>query len=129
MTGLKRLMIVEDSPTQARAVAAHLSRGVDVVIAMDGLQALRLVSVQQPDLIILDVNLPKLNGIQVCRRLKRDTDTSHIPIIMLTAATSSEQMEEGMMAGADHYIHKGMYATEELLNLMRSYKMVEYIAP
>jgi DNA-binding response OmpR family regulator len=130
MSDLKRLMIVEDSLTQARALAAYLSSGVDVVIAVDGLQALRLVVVQRPDLIILDVNLPKLNGIQVCRRLKRDVETACIPIIMLTAATSRDQMEEGMMAGADHYIHKSGQATEELLTLMRSYKLVdEFSAP
>ena len=130
MSDRKKLMIVEDSMTQARAVAAHLSSGVDVVIAIDGLQALRLVTVQQPDLIILDVNLPKLNGIQVCRRLKRDADTASIPIIMLTAARNEEQMEEGLMAGANHYIHKGQHATEELLNLMRLYGVVdEYIIP
>jgi DNA-binding response OmpR family regulator len=125
MSSRKKLMIVEDSLTQARVVAAHLSGGVDVIIAVDGLQALRLVTVQRPNLIILDVNLPKLNGIQVCRRLKRDAETSSIPIIMLTAATSRDQMEEGMMAGADHYIYKGEHATEELLNVMRSYKVVD----
>lgn len=130
MNDRKKLMIVEDSLTQARAIAAHLSGGIDVVIAVDGLQALRLVTVQQPDLIILDINLPKLSGIQVCRRLKRDAETSLIPIIMLTAATSAEQMQEGLMAGADHYIYKGMRATQELLDVLRVYKVVdEFIAP
>jgi DNA-binding response OmpR family regulator len=130
MSDRKKLMIVEDSLTQARAVAAHLSSGVDVVIAVDGLQALRLVTVQHPDLIILDVNLPKLNGIQVCRRLKRDAETAAIPIIMLTAARNVNQMEEGLMAGANHYIYKGHQATDDLLNLMRMYKVVdEFIAP
>jgi DNA-binding response OmpR family regulator len=128
MTNRKKLMIVEDSMTQARAIAAFLSSDVDVVIAMDGTQALRLVLVELPNLIILDVNLPKLNGIQVCRRLKRDPETAHIPIIMLTAATSAEQMEEGIMAGADHYIRKGTHATEELLDAIRDYKLLDEFA-
>ncbi len=124
MSNNKKLMIVEDSMTQARAIAAHLSKNVDVVIALDGTQALRLVTVEHPDLIILDVNLPKLNGIQVCRRLKRDMETAHIPIVMLTAESSMAQMEEGLMAGADHYIHKGKHATEELLDIIRMYKIM-----
>src|SRR5262245_347078 len=125
MANHKKLMIVEDSTTQAHAIAAYLSGAVDVVIAADGTQALRLVRVELPDLIILDVNLPKLNGIQVCRRLKRDPETAHIPIIMVTAATSSEQMEEGLSAGADNYIRKGEHATEELLDIIRAYKLID----
>ena len=125
MANRKKLMIVEDSATQARAIAAYLSSEVDVVIAVDGTQALRLVRVELPDLIILDVNLPKLSGIQVCRRLKRDPDTLHIPIIMVTAATSIEQMEEGLSAGADNYIRKGEHATEELLDIIRAYKLID----
>jgi DNA-binding response OmpR family regulator len=125
MASRKKLMIVEDSATQARAIAAYLSSEVDVVIAIDGTQALRLVRVELPDLIILDVNLPKLSGIQVCRRLKRDPDTQHIPIIMVTAATSIEQMEEGLSAGADNYIRKGEHATEELLDIIRAYKLID----
>jgi DNA-binding response OmpR family regulator len=118
-------MIVEDSPTQARALAAYLSQEVDVVVAVDGTQALRLVRVELPDLIILDVNLPKLNGIQVCRRLKRDPETAHIPVIMVTAATSEQQMEEGLSAGADNYIYKGEHATKELLSIIRAYKLID----
>lgn len=120
-----KLMIVEDSTTQAHAVAAYLSNEVDVVIASDGTQALRLVRVARPDLIILDVNLPKLNGIQVCQRLKRDPATSYIPIIMLTADSSSEQMEQGIDAGAEHYIRKGEHATAELLKIIRQYRLVD----
>ena len=126
MTKQKRLLIVEDSPTQARAIAAYLSDDVDVVIATDGFQALRIVAVEHPVLIILDVNLPKMDGIQVCRRLKRDPQTAHIPIIMLTAATSSEQREEGILAGADRYILKGQDATKELLEIIRLYKVVNH---
>lgn len=121
----KKLMIVEDSMTQARAIAAHLSNDIDVVIASDGSQALRLVTVERPDLIILDVNLPKLNGIQVCRRLKRDPDTAHIPIIMLTADTRQDQMEAAITAGADNYIRKGAHATNELLQTLQAYKLLD----
>jgi CheY-like chemotaxis protein len=125
MAKQKKLMIVEDSMTQARAIAAHLSNEIDVVIAVDGSQALRLVTIELPDLIILDINLPKLNGIQVCRRLKRDPDTAHIPVVMLTAETSAEQMKEGITAGADHYIRKGTHATEELLQTILAYNLIE----
>jgi DNA-binding response OmpR family regulator len=121
-------MIVEDSMTQARALAAYLSEEIDVVIAVDGTQALRLVAVEHPDLIILDVNLPKLNGLQVCRRLKRDPNTAHIPIVMLSVAASEDQIKEGIEAGADGYIRKGENATEELLKTIRAYKLIDSIA-
>jgi two-component system, cell cycle response regulator len=125
MTHRKKLMIVEDSMTQANAVAAHLSSEVDVIIASDGTQALRIVRIELPDLIILDVNLPKLNGIQVCQRLKRDLETAHVPVIMLTAATNAQQKEDGMNAGADHYIYKGEHATAQLLTIIRQYKLID----
>lgn len=117
---MSKLLIIEDSMTQANTIAAHLaSYEIDVMIANDGPQGLRLAAFMMPDLIILDVNLPSMNGCQVCRRLKRDPKTADIPVIMLTAATSPEQTTMGLEAGADDYIHKGQDAPEQVIKAIR----------
>ena len=119
MSSSRTVLIIEDSKTQADQVAYHLSKhDIDVIIAADGLQGLRLVNAYQPDLIVLDVNMPKLNGYQVCRRLKRDPETAGIPIIMLTSATNSTEVQSGYEAGADEYIAKDMFAIEHLMTTM-----------
>ena len=120
------ILIVEDSATQAKQVAAYLSgRNVDVVIASDGAQALRLVTVHDPDLIILDINLPKMDGYQVCRRLKRDPATAQIPIIMLTSAMEASDRLRGIAAGAIEYIPKDQFAIEYLLNALETLNLLE----
>lgn len=110
------IVLVEDSATQAQQVASHLSgREIDVMIASDGPQALRLIAKMKPNLIVLDINLPTMNGYQVCRRLKRDPETADIPIIMLTSQDTAEDMMRGIEAGAIDYIPKDEFAVEHLL--------------
>lgn len=122
----KKLLIIEDSKTQANAVAAHLTQhDIDVLIANDGPQGLRMATVMKPELILLDVNLPSMNGYQVCRRLKRDPETADIPVIMLTAAASPEETEQGLAAGADDYIHKGADATDNVIAAVMQHGFIE----
>lgn len=113
---LPLVVLVEDSPTQAQQIAAHLSdREVDVMLAPDGPQALRLIARTIPDLIVLDINLPTMNGYQVCRRIKRDPETADIPVIMLTSANEAADMMRGIEAGAVDYIPKDEFAVDHLL--------------
>lgn len=113
------IVIVEDSETQAHQVAAHLSeRDIDVMLATDGMQALRLISQVQPDLVVLDINLPSMNGYQVCRRLKRDPATVDIPIIMLSSASAAEDRMRGIEVGAIDYIPKDEFAVDHLLSAL-----------
>jgi len=115
----KLAVIVEDSPTQAKQIAANLAEyDVRAVIAYDGPDGLRAVDEHKPDLIVLDVNLPTMDGFQVCRRLKRDPNTRNIPVIMLTAADDSEATLQGLEAGADDYIPKDMFAAENLTSTL-----------
>jgi DNA-binding response OmpR family regulator len=116
------VLIVEDSPTQAKGIAAMLeNHRVRTIIASDGLQGLCAASEQQPDLVILDVNLPQMDGYQVCRRLKRDKNTAHIPVVMLTVSDSSEATVQGLEVGADDYIPKDTWASENLLMALRAF--------
>lgn len=116
------ILVVEDSPTQAQQLAAILSSyAVQVSIASDGLEALTMVDSLRPDLIILDVTLPRMDGYQVCTRLKRDTTTMHIPIVMLTAIDSAEGTLQGLEVGANDYIAKDAFMTENVLATLDSY--------
>lgn len=110
------ILMIEDSPTQAEIVSRSLSaQDIDVVIANSGEQGLRLVEVNKPDLIVLDINLPGMDGYQVCKRIKRDTKTRHIPVIMLTSEDTTDAHTLGLKAGADDFISKGEFAIELLL--------------
>lgn len=110
------IVIVEDSDTQAQQVAGYLSgRGISVMIAKDGPQALRLITGNKPDIVVLDINLPTMNGYQVCQRLKRDPATAHIPVIMLTSAAEAKDKLRGFEAGALDYIPKDEFAVDHLL--------------
>ena len=123
MTTQPLAVLVEDSPTQAIEVAATLKvHGFAVLTAQDGIEGLDMVYQHRPALVVLDVQLPKMNGYQVCHRLKRDPATASIPVIMLTVADSSEETFAGLQAGADDYIPKDMFAADNLTSALKSLK-------
>jgi DNA-binding response OmpR family regulator len=102
-----RILAVDDSPTILEMIKAILeSGGYEVLTAVDGQEALAVARAERPDLILLDVMLPKLDGYRVCRLLKFDQNYRHIPIIMLTAKTEEQSMATGLRTGADQYLTK-----------------------
>lgn len=103
----KRILIVEDEESLLKLESILLSsRGYAVAGVTDGKAALDHVAATPPDLIILDIMLPGMDGFEVCRRLKADPATRHIPVVMLTAKKSSQDREKGMEAGAAAYVTK-----------------------
>lgn len=99
-----RILIVEDDETTARTIETYLCHdGFSVTVARDGVEALEAVSRDRPHLVILDVMLPSLDGMDVCRALRQRDD---VPIIMLTARTTEDDKLEGLSAGADDYVGK-----------------------
>ena len=124
MTHQPLALLVEDSPTQATEITAALKQcGFDVISATDGLAGLDMVHEHHPVLVVLDVQLPKMNGYQVCHRLKRDPKTAAIPVIMMTVADSAEATLAGLEAGADDYIAKDVFAGENLITTLNSLKL------
>lgn len=102
-----KVLIVEDESTIAKTMRLALkAAGFEVDQAEDGLECLKKVRKEKPDLIILDVMLPKLDGFKVCRLIKFDKNTSHIPILLCSARHSDTDRERGRRAGADEYIVK-----------------------
>jgi two-component system, OmpR family, alkaline phosphatase synthesis response regulator PhoP len=102
-----RILAVDDSPTILEMIKAILeSGGYEVITASDGAEALETARSEKPDLILLDVMLPKLDGYRVCRLLKFDQNYKDIPIIMLTAKTEEQAMATGIRTGANQYMTK-----------------------
>lgn len=103
----KKILVVDDSKTISDMVRGLLERiGFEVETAFDGIEALEKVKKVLPDLIILDVNMPKMDGFRVCRLLKFDRNFRSIPIIMLTARDEEENIKTGIKTGADLYLTK-----------------------
>jgi len=119
----KRILIVDDEPQLVEMVKMRLeANNYEVIVAHDGMEALEKARKGEPDLIILDLMLPKLDGYQVCRMLKFDRALSKIPIIMLTALGKKEDREWGKKVKADAYIIKPFNAEELLERVARLIK-------
>jgi len=103
----KMILIVEDEESLLKLESILLtSRGYEVKGVADGQAALTAVTDIKPDLVLLDIMLPEIDGFEVCRQIKSNEATKHIPVIMLTAKKSREDMARGEQVGADWYITK-----------------------
>jgi len=103
----KKILIVEDEESLLKLESILLtSRGYDVKGVADGRAALESIATAKPDLVLLDIMLPEMDGFEVCRQIKSNEVTRHIPVIMLTAKKSREDMIKGEQVGADWYITK-----------------------
>lgn len=118
--GPPRILIVDDNPTAIELTEAQLhGEGYSVDSARDGEEALRLVSQSRPDLVLLDIVLPKKNGFEVCKEIKSRDETRGIPVIMVTALQDMESRVKGIAVGADDFLSRPMDRSE-LLTRVRS---------
>jgi phosphate regulon transcriptional regulator PhoB len=102
-----RVLVVEDEPDIGALLAFHLEReGYQVVRSRNGLDALQQVRTRRPDLVLLDLMLPGIDGLEVCRRLRQDPATEALPVVMLTAKGEEVDRVLGLELGADDYIVK-----------------------
>lgn len=103
----RRILIVEDEESLLKLESILLStRGYKVTGVSDGLAALREIEQNRPDLILLDIMMPGIDGFEVCRRVKENPDTRSIPVVMLTAKKSFADQTRGVEVGADAYLTK-----------------------
>jgi len=104
---MPRILVVEDEKNILELVRFNLEReGYQVLTALDGINGLEIARTQAPDLILLDVMLPEMNGLEVCQELRRDNATKSIPIIMLSARAEELDRMLGLEMGADEYVTK-----------------------
>jgi DNA-binding response OmpR family regulator len=112
-----RIAVIEDEATIADAVAARLrAEGFDVEVARDGIGGVALCQTFRPDLVVLDLMLPGLDGLEVCRRIQHDRP---VPVLMLTARDSEADVEVGLAVGADDYLRKP-FSPRELVARVRA---------
>ena len=101
---MKKILVVEDNEMNRDMLCRRLVRkGYSVLIAADGVQGLSVAKAETPDVIIMDLSLPRVDGWEACRRLKADQSTSDIPVIALTAHAMSTDREKALAAGCDDF--------------------------
>jgi len=114
-----RILIVDDEPSIVISLEYLMKReGYEVAVAGDGEAALAAVAARPPDLVILDVMMPKLNGFEVCRRLRAEPAWRGVRILMLTAKGRESELHKGLSLGADAYVTKP-FSTRELVAEVR----------
>jgi twitching motility two-component system response regulator PilH len=110
---MSMVLVVEDSITQREMITDLLKgSGLQVTVAGDGLEALEQIQDSRPDLVVLDIVMPRMNGYEVCRRLKADPNTQDVPVVMCSSKGEEFDRYWGMKQGADAYIAKPFQPTE-----------------
>ena len=117
-----KVLIVDDEPNILMSLEFLLKKsGYKVFIARDGREALDIVEKELPDIILLDVMMPEVDGYEVCQKIKNDKETAHIKIVFLSAKTKQEDIDKGYELGADLYISKP-FSTRNLITKVDSLK-------
>lgn len=111
----KKILIIEDDPILQKAIQEYLiSDGFKSLIASDGEEGIKMARSEVPDLILLDIILPKKNGFEVIKEVKEDLKTKNIPVILLTNLGSLSDIEKALELGASTYLVKSDYGLEEI---------------
>jgi DNA-binding response OmpR family regulator len=115
----KRILIVDDEPNIVISLEFLMKReGFEAEIAVDGEAALEAVARSKPDLVVLDVMLPRLDGFEVCRRIRADPDSRSVKVLMLTARGRETEVARGLALGADAYVTKP-FSTRDVVAQIR----------
>ncbi len=123
-----RILVVDDeAPIREYESGLLAELGHEVLTASDGVEAVRIAREQQPDLLLLDIMMPEMSGIEVCQQLRADPRTRHIRIIVVSGLDSKRALEESIIAGADDFLAKPIHALE-LMVRVRSILRVRHIA-
>jgi len=121
------IMVVDDNPQNLELLQAYLEDlGCKVISAVDGVEAMQAVADHSPDLILLDIMMPKMSGFEVCRRLKEDQATADIPVVMVTALNELGDIERAVAAGTDDFLSKPINKLE-LLTRVKSLLRVRHL--
>ncbi len=110
---MSKVLVLEDSLSQRQMISDHhKGSGLTVDVASDGVEALEQIQRSSPDVVVLDIVMPRMNGYEVCRRLKADPKTQHVPVVMCSSKGEEFDRYWGMKQGADAYIAKPFQPTE-----------------
>jgi len=127
-TQSSKLLIADDNQQNCELLEAYLvDEGYEIVFAYDGRQTLDQVAAESPDLVLLDIMMPKLSGYEVCQQLKQDEATRNIPILMVTALNKQGDIEKAVAAGCDDFLTKPVNGLE-LKTRVKSLLRVRHLA-
>jgi DNA-binding response OmpR family regulator len=116
---LKRIVVAEDEPSIVLSLEFLLTEaGYEVLTAVNGADALKLIEQHKPDLLVLDIMLPVVNGFEVCRTVRSNPASREMPILMLTARGREQEIARGLAMGANAYVTKP-FGTRELMSTIR----------
>ncbi|HBY77571.1 MAG TPA: two-component system response regulator [Cyanobacteria bacterium UBA11148] len=117
---MSTVLVVEDNLTQQQVLSWVLKKmGLTVIVANDGVEALEKVNIYSPDLVVLDIILPRMNGYEVCRRLRSDVKTQNLPVVMCSAKKEEFDRYWGIKQGANASLTKP-YETEKIVETVKS---------
>ncbi len=103
----RRILVVDDDPRLLHIVGLYLGiEGYEVAQASNGEDGLKAVEAQPPDLVIMDIMMPGMDGVEACRRIRSNPTTAHIPVLMFSALSGDDDVERARLAGANHLITK-----------------------
>src|SRR6266702_8927488 len=127
---MRKVLVVDDEPVLVETIAYNLEQaGYEVMTAADGASALEVARREQPDLVILDIMLPQMDGLEVCRLLRREDSTATTPIMMLTARGEEIDKVVGLEDGADDYVTKPFGRRELLARVKALLRRADYVPP
>ncbi|MBN1875944.1 MAG: response regulator [Anaerolineae bacterium] len=122
----RKVLIVEDSPIQAMALQKLLEQqGLRVVCAPNGRVGVDMAERWKPDVIVLDIKMPDMDGFEVCQQLQSNVHTSHIPVVMLTVYSEPAMLRQSIYLGAVDFIPKDDFANAVLLETLRQLRILE----
>lgn len=125
-----KIVLIEDDEILAKVLYAELKDAdFEVVQTFDGESGLALVKAQKPDLVLLDLILPKKHGFEVLTELKKSPETSGVPILILTMLGSDEDIKKGLQLGADDYIVKSQHAVGEIVEKVKNFLVKKNTTP
>lgn len=117
----KRILIVDDEPDLVEVLSIIFrAYGYETELAHDGLTALQMIAERRPDLVLMDVMMPRMNGLEACRKLKEDPETRDLPVVLLTAKAHDADKSSGLGAGADAYLAKP-FDNAQLLSIVERF--------
>lgn len=104
---MKKILIVDDEPNILMSLEFLMKKeGYEVFVARDGSEALDIISAERPDIVVLDIMMPNVDGYEVCRKIKDSQEMKHIQVVFLSAKSKPEDIEKGYEMGADLYLTK-----------------------
>ncbi len=119
----KKILFIEDEPDQIVMISLRLEKnGYEVISSLDGEEGVEMAKKEMPDLILADVIMPGIDGFEVCRRLRKDPATKHIPIISTTAAGADDVEHQCLTAGANDCVRKPYDSSDLLMKIKRLIK-------